>query len=278
MAGPTLTQDLTGNPWVEVFFNPADLDPACTSLRIYRLSENRTWLVRGGVDIAPGVAALDFEVPFQTACSYRAEMFDVSGVSLGFTDITETTVNVSDMWVHNPLDPTRSVNLGPHGIRAESMPSVRRPTVGETVWVEGSTVGRRVGSGRRGVVGGMLGFVAETLATANALQAMLGTYEVQQVGVLCVRTPPPTRIPRTLFAGVRDPEEVDLDTAWGGTRTDFWFSFDEVAPPFPGLVKPLLTYDDIDTFGTYTAQDANWSTYTDRDRAYELAGLAEGGI
>lgn len=275
MAGPVLTQNLDASPWVEVFHDPADLPVGTARLRMYRFSEGRTWLVRGGVDVAPGVAALDFEVPFRTPAMYRAECFDAAGVSLGFTETSEITVAVGDVWVHNPLDPTVAVNLGPYGLLSGSGAG-SRPTVGDTVWPDGAVVGRRVGSTRRGVVGGRIGFAVETLEVADELQAMVGDYVMQQVGVLCVRTPPPVRMPRTLFASVRDVEEQDVNVAWGGgSRTDHWFSYDEVSPPFPGLVTPLLTYGDVDEFyGSYAAADAAYATYTGRDRDYSLAGFA----
>ena len=276
MAGPTLTQNLDGNPWVEVFFNPADLDPACTSLRIYRFSEGRTWLVRGGVDIAPGVAAIDFEVPFGVPSSYRAEMFNSSGVSLGFTDISETTVNVEGTWVHQPLQPTLAIQMTNLSGSAETL---TRPTPGEVVYVEGAPVGRHIGSRRHGLQSVPVVLLAETLTAANAFQAMLGTYEVQQIPVLCIRTSEDIRWPRTFFASTGELFERELTVHAGGELVQFEGDFDEVAPPFPGLVKPLLTYDDIDAaFATYDAADAAFATYTERDRAYEYAGLAEGGI
>ena len=274
MAGPELTSDTSINPYVEVFFDPADLDPATVRLRVYRFSDNRTWLVRGGVDIATGVAVLDFEIPFGVEATYRAEQFDVDDLSLGFTDISTITLDVSDTWVHNPLDPTLAVNLGAHPLEASTTSKNVRPTVGEVVYTEGSTVGHWVGTRRRGVERMPFALVVEDTDQVDQLQYMLGSYEVQQVGVLCIRTPGPSRLPRTFFAAVEEPDEGDSDVAWGGVRTVFTFTATEVRPPFPGLVTPLLTYDDIDAFGDYDVQDATWATYTDRDRAYGLAGLA----
>jgi hypothetical protein len=115
----------------------------------------------------------------------------------------------------------------------------------------------------------------EDTGRADMLQAMLGDYVTQQVAVLCIRTPPPVRIPRTFFAAVSDPEEIDINTKWGGGITRFAFSATEVEPPYAGLVTPLLTYDDLDAaYATYTARDAAYSSYTEQDRDYSLAGLA----
>lgn len=274
MAAPTLTVDVSGSPRVEVFLSGTDVVAGTVRMRLWRYSEGREWLVRGGVDIAPGTAAIDWEVPFRVQALYRGEMFDAAGLSLGFTDAASVTVDVGDVWVHNPLVPTNSVRLGPFGL-VERDTTVSRPTVGEVIYGEGDTVGRRIGSGRRGVAGWATGFAVENVEDADALQRMLGDYVTQQVGVLCVRTPPPFRIPRTLFASVSDDAEADRDVRWGGKRTDFLFTATEAAPPYPGITTPLLTYDDLDaSFSTYTLRDAQFSTYTAGDRAYEYAGAA----
>lgn len=272
MAGPTLTPNLTDNPFVEVFFD--SVHPSAQRLTIYRISENREWLVRGGVDIAVGVAALDFEIPFQTQAAYRAEQFDALGNSLGFTESSFITLDVDDVWVHNPLNPREGVRLGKHALVLGTAESIRRPYDGEHVYIEGAPTARWIGSRRRGIAGMPMILAVEELENADALQAMLSTYSDHQIGVLCVRTPPPVRIPRTLFTSAPDVDEISIDVEWGGTRTDFQFTVTEVTPPFPGLVVPLLTYDDLDAFGNYDQQDAGWITYTERDRAYELAGLA----
>ena len=275
MPGPDLTVNTDGNPWVEVFIDPSDLDPATVTLRMYRLSEGRTWLVRGGVDVAPGVAALDFEVPFGVESAYRAEMFDVDGVSLGFTDTTSTWVDVEGTWVHNPLDPTVAVQLVNLSGSAETL---TRQTPGEVVYVEGASVGRRISSRRRGLEGVPVRLLAESRDVADTLQAMLGSYETQQVPVLCIRTSEAIRWPRTFFASTQELVEREKDVHSGGELVQFEASMDEVAPPFPGLVVPLLTYDDLDEFhGTYTAMDAAYASYTEKDRDYSLAGFAGSG-
>jgi len=277
MAAPTLTAYTDINPWVEVFLSGGDVAVGTVRLRYYRYSEDRVWLVRGGVDVAPGVAALDFECPFQTQATYRAEQFDATGVSLGFTDAASITLSVSDVWVHNPLVPTGGVSFGSYGLKDGSFDGTSRPTVGEVVYPEGAVVGHRIGSARRGLVSQSVGLAVDSLEQADALQAMLGTYTTAQIGVLCIRTPPGVRVPRTFFAAVRDPQEVDINVNWGGgERTDFWFTADEVAPPFSGLVVPLLTYDDLDVaYATYALRDAAYATYTEQDRDYSLAGLAD---
>lgn len=275
MPGPELTVDTTGNPRVEVYTDPADLDADTVQMRLWRFSDDRQWLVRGGVDVTPGSAVLDWEVPFQTVAQYRWQMFAAGGAEIGFTDVSQVTVDVSDVWVHNPLIPTAGISLGPLALLGGSFSKNMRPTVGDVFWGEGDVVGTWVGSRRRGLTSAPVGFAVESLEDADALQAMLGTYETQQLGVLCIRTPPPVRVPRTFFAAVQDPQEVDRDVSVGGTRTDFVFTATEVHPPHPGITTPLLTYSDMSAaFSTYTELSVEFATYTESARAYAYAGLA----
>lgn len=274
MAAPELTVNTTGNPWVEVYMAPVDIDPAATHVRFWRFSDGRKWLVRGGVDVIPGSAVLDWEAPFGVPSQYRLEVFD-GAAQLGFTDVSQVTLDVSDVWVHNPLVPTGGISLGEFALLGGSFSRNTRPTVGDVVWGEGDVTGTWVGSRRRGLTGAPIGFAVESIADADALQAMLGTYETQQLGVLCIRTPPPVRIPRTLFAAVQDPEEQSINIDWGGgERSNFHFTATEVRPPHPGITTPLLTYTDMSAaFSLYSALSADIPTYSLSARSYEYAGL-----
>lgn len=273
MAAPTLTAYTTDNPWVEVFLAGGSVAVGTTRIRYYRQSEGRTWLVRGGVDVAPGVAAQDFEAPFGVVSSYRAEQFDASGVSLGFTDTATITLNVTGTWVHNPLEPVTGLEVELDDVSATS---IVRPTPGDFVYPDGATVGRRIGSRRRGVSGMQLSLSVFGTAAANTFQAMLGDYESDKLATLCLRTSETVRWPLTFFFSSDEFDEQDVDVRRGGDWLQFVAKVTEVAPPFPGLVKPLLTYDDLDAFyGTYSAQDAAYATTTARDRDYTLAGYAD---
>lgn len=274
MAAPELTFDGTGNPFVEVFFDPSGFPAEVTRLTVWRYSEGREWQVRGGVSVAPGAAVLDFEVP-PGSSAYRAEMFDAAGVSLGWTETSALEVPDFGVTLHNPLDPTVYVRLSTLAVLDSLLGTGGRPTVGSVLFPEGRTVGVHVGARRRGVVGLRFGVALESVADVDLLQSMLGGYGESRVAVLCVRTPQPVRVPRTLFLSVSDPEEVDFDVRWGGSRMDFLFTGTEVAPPFPGLAVPLLSYDDLDiAYPSLDARDAAYSSYTEMDRDYSLAGMA----
>lgn len=268
---PAFTLYMEGNPSVEIFFT--NYVAGTARVRLYRYSDDRTWLVRGGVDIAPTVAVRDYEVPSGVTSTYRAEMFNSAGVSLGFNTPASVTMPAFGPVLHQPLDPSLFADVI---LMVGTAEKLSRPTPRDVVYTEGATVGRHIGARRRGLQRAPLLLEVESIEAADMVQAMLGTYETEQVGVLCLRTPPPTRLPRTFFFSSDELEEIDVNVHYpvGGLLIRYEARADEVEPPFPGLVKPLLTYDDIDTAGDYDVQDARWATYTDRDRAYELAGQA----
>lgn len=266
----TLTPNTDGCPFVEVFIDTPDVPAGTATMRIYRLSENRTWLVRGGVDIDPGVAALDYEIPFQVAVAYRAECFDNTGVSLGFAEAGTITLDYEGTIIHQPLTPSLYVGVK---IRPDSyLAPMTRPTPGTAIFTESGGPARWIGGIRQGQVGTPVALYLANSYDADTMQSIMGAYETSQVAVMCIRTSTLTRWPRTFFA------QGDLSETWLSRRSERYM-FDstmvEVQPPFPGLSTPLLTYDDLDaSYATYDAMDAAYPTYTDKDRDYSLAGAA----
>ncbi|MBP1241748.1 hypothetical protein ABID92_000424 [Frigoribacterium sp. PvP120] len=250
--------------------------PDAVYVDIYRLAEGRSMLVRGGVRVyaVGGVTVVDFEAPFGVPITYRAEMFaDQAGTaSLGFTGSADTFLDVTSTCVHQPLNPELAV--WPIRLQATAE-DVTRSTPGELVYTEGASVGTWVGQTRRGIEGLTFDLMTATQEEANTFQAMLGGYGLSNVAVLCIRTPPPMRIPRVFFGTVPELHELDVDVANGGTAVRFQFVSDEAQPPAPGLVTAILSRDDIDAaYPTREARAAAYLTRLDRDRDYSLAGLA----
>lgn len=271
MAVPELTADTTGNPFVEAFFDPDTLDPATHHIRILRLSEGRSWFVRGGYNVTPGVAAIDWECPFQTEVFYRAEMFDADDVSLGLTEPGGTFLDYTGTVVHQPLAPDLWASVR---ILDGSAAALNRPLRGGFVEPSSATVGWWVGAGRSGLRDVPVSFLTETLVAADRVQAMLGSYTTQQVGVLCIRTSDAIRWPRTFFAQ-GNLTEVELTVKHGGELVQFDAVMNEAKPPAATIATPLLSYSDMSVaFDTYTALSAAIPTYTESSRSYEYAGLA----
>lgn len=270
MAAPVLSVNQAGNPFVEVFFE-AYL-PGTVRARVERVSDGRRWDVRGGLDVSPGVPVLDSEVPFCVPATYRAECFGAAGQSLGFTDSATVTVWEDRTIVHQPLDPSIWVSVVDMATTAEEL---LRRSPGESVRVEGSPYLRRIGGVKEGLAPFRYQFDTFSYEAADMVQRLTGTPEAPMPAVVCVRMPPPVRLPRTLFLDASELVEIDQNVRYGGERVRFEIVGGEVEPPFPGLSMPSLTYDDFAAaYGSYELIAADFTSYTDMARAYHLAGTA----
>lgn len=302
---PTLTTytDDAPCPRVEVYF--PTLDPDCATLTVYRTAAGREYQVRGAVEAATAgsFTRIDFECPFNIAVTYRAEMFDSAGLSLGFTDagilpdiidgpIPDDDVYPSDWffpaagligtgllsaysWLHNPLNPGGAVRV----IAAlSSAQSLSRPIDGAISRPLGRRVGVMLSRGRGGLRGLVWDIRALDIATADKVQAMLGDYSTDTVPVLCLRVggdESRIRIPKPMFMGVLDIAEEDIDTRYGGTETYQRMTGDEVAPPVPGLFIPLLRNRDLNLYyASNAALIADSISNAAVNRRYDLAGFA----
>lgn len=269
----TLLTNVTAAPFVEVLID--DLIPEAASLTVYRLAGGREFQMRGAVN-APTAGAftrIDFEIPFNIPVTYRAELFDESGNSLGFTDSATTTLVVADSWMHNPLDPSGGVKVV---FGEDGEWKVTRPTPG----VVSRPLGRRVGvvlsEPRYGVTG--IGLVVRTSTDADAdkVQAMMGDNGMPPI--VCIRLGSQDgrlRLPQPLFLSALSVAEIDMGHRWGGTELAHGVAGDEVDPPIPGLFIPLLTRADLNAFyTTRAALNADNLTRLDTNRRYDLAGTA----
>lgn len=302
---PTLTTytDDAPCPRVEVYFPTLDGDAA--TLTVFRTAAGRTHEVRGAVRAATAgsFTRIDFECPFNILVSYRAEMFDADGISLGFTDATvlpdvidgpvpDDDLYPSDFffpeegligtgllsaysWLHNPLDPQGAVRVSAVETTGRSL---SRPVNGVVSRPMGRRVGVMLSRGRGGLTGFTYDIYAPDLVSADKVQAMLGDYVSSAVPVLCLRVggfESNMRIPKPLFLGVLDIAEEDLDIRNGGTATIQRMTGDEVAPPVPGLFIPLLTNADLNAYyASNAALMADNLSNGATNRRYDLAGFA----
>lgn len=275
MSAPTLTvySDAAPCPRVEVFF--PSFVAGTESVTVYRLAGGRERQMRGAVGAPTGgtLTRIDFEVPFNIPATYRAEQFDASGVSLGFTPSSSVTVASADTWMHNPLNPEGAARVVFSG---ESASKILRPTPG----VVSRPLGRRVGvvlsEPRQGVVGLQIDVRTTTDEDADAVQAMLGDRGMPPV--LCIRLGSEysvMRVPQPLFLSALSAPEIDISHQWGLGEIAHQIEGDEVDPPIPGLFIPLLTRADLNAFfATRAALNAGGLTRADINRRYDLAGTA----
>tara|TARA_R110002020_G_scaffold48774_5_gene139039 strand:+ start:1336 stop:2265 length:930 start_codon:yes stop_codon:yes gene_type:complete len=292
-------------PRVEVLLENIASGVAFVTIR--RTASGRTFLVRGAVlqPVTDAISVVDFECPFNRQIQYVAELFDASGISLGFTSpaimgdiesggllpgedefpgedvfpelgVIGTGVISTDTWMHNPLNPDGGVRVQLMDTAARAL---SRPVPGGVVYPRGRRVGVMVAEPRRGVQGIVLDVFCEDLETADQIQAFLGDYSTTTVPVICVRLgleDGRMRVPQPLFLGTNDIVEEDVNVRWGGVNTIQRITGSEVAPPAPGLFVPLLTYADLNAFyETYTAFNAAYASYLAASRDYSLAGFAD---
>lgn len=107
---PTVTPYATAAPCPRcdvVITLPGD----ARTVTIWRSYAGVREIVRGaaGTTALGTFAVTDFEAPFQTQITYSATTTDAGGVpSLAGPESTPTTLNVADVWLADPLDPSSS--------------------------------------------------------------------------------------------------------------------------------------------------------------------------
>jgi len=268
---PTITvlDDDDLGPRVQVTF--ASFVAGTQTITVTRTVGGRAMPVRGGVRLfaVGGAVVIDQEVPFGVPASYQAEQFDADGNSLGMTDSRAITVDSTDSWVTQPLNPNLAVQVK---VRVPSTDTLSWESPGDTIWTQGASVGRVINGQRSGLKGVTLLLRLLRPADADEFDAMWGGYDVTYPAVVCVRTPPNVPLPPVLFFACRIPQRV---TSGANKLVQYQLTGDEVAPPAPGLVVPSLSRDDIDAaYPTRDARAAAYTTRLQRDSDYTLAGLA----
>jgi hypothetical protein len=276
MSAPTFTRyfDAAPRPRVEVLFSSFTAGTA--SVTVYRMAGGREQEMRGAINaaVAGALTRIDIEIPFGVDVSYRAEQFDASGVSLGFTASGVTNMNVAETWIHNPLDPQGATTVSFHG---QAVRSIVRRTEGEVVHPKGRRVGVLVSGQRRGIEGVDLTVTTDTIEQVDKLQAMFGSYtnNLPPILCICVGSNDRIRLPRPFFAAVMAPDERDVNYAMGiGTQIVTEMIGDEVAPPAPGILIPLLTNADINAFYATNADINTAENNLAINRSYNLIGAS----
>jgi hypothetical protein len=272
-----LTAFVDAAPCPRVLIAYTSFEPGTAFVTVYRIAGGRTFRVRGAVmaAVAGGLSRFDYEAPFGLELFYRAEMFDASGVSLGFTAASSVRLDVLETWVHNPLDPAGATTVA---FRDNALRELTRPSEGQVYYPQGRRVGVVVSGQRRGLSGVVLDLIVDSVAQANKFQAIAGGgYDsmLPPVGCFRVGAADRVRVPKPLFASLLEVSEQDMNYVLGGTQITFAVTGDEVVPPAEALVIPLLTRGDVDAFyNSRAAVKADNLTRGDVSRRYELAGSA----
>ncbi|KAB1639870.1 hypothetical protein [Pseudoclavibacter terrae] len=261
-------------PRVDVIF--PSLPAGAHTLTVVREAPRQTMQVRGAVRkrVSRLASALDFEVPFDVECSYYAIVYndrDVEIARTGSSSITVGSESPDHARIHNPLDPSTSVLVR---FEASAVATRSRHFDGEVLRPQGRRLGVVVSSGRSGYRGLALDVIAETMEQSEKIDDLFGTGR-SRLPVLCVRVPKShyrMRFPPTLMVAVLNPDAVPILT----DDAEIWrLTGDEVTPPAPAVVVPILTRDDLDAaYATRDAMDADNVTRFAASRRYDLAGGA----
>lgn len=275
---PSLTMLLDGNPGVQVDF--PSLDPACAAITVQRNQGGRTFNVRGLTNkVTAGTATgIDYEVGLGTPATYRAVMFDAAGNSLGYTDASGVQLDVAGTYIHQPLNPRLWVKAR---VQVATSQSVQFVAPGTFTTPEGAAVGVWIGGKRTGIQNLQFQFRVASGDDGDTFLSMFGDYESDYPAVICVRTPPPVRLPRTLFLGPSNyglyPGPIENAQA-NFTFVQYSMVSNEVQPPTPGLVVPLLSYADMNAaFATIGDFNAAYASYYAANSDYSKSGLGGGG-
>lgn len=262
-------------PFVDVLVS--EFPVGTVSLSVRRTAGGRTFPVRGLTrSTAAGAASVrDYEAGLDVASTYRTEFFDVEGLSIGFdSPVTVTLASVADVWgdsvawFHDPLDPSTSVKVSLLGGAGHG---ISRPIPADVGFVSGRSVGVVFPGTRQGVQRLTLDCVTESREDGDRFDALFGRYDSDALGVVCVRTRPRTRFPSTLFAFVGSPvgQARDYDS-WA---LNWFMEGDEVVPPVPAVVVPLLTYADFTAYyATYQDFTDSYPDYITATRDYSVKG------
>jgi len=260
-------------PFVDVLVSgfPVGTD----SFTVRRASGGRSFPVRGlAQGRAAGAASVrDYEAGIGVLSSYRTEFFDVEGLSLGFDSPVEVMLPaVSDVWgdsvawFHDPLDPSTSVRVSLSGGAGHP---ISRPIGGDVVYPQGRSLGVVFPGTRQGVRRLTLDCVTESDVDGARFDALFGGYDSDALGIVCVRARPRTRFPSPLFAFIGEPVSQARD--YDSWALNWALEGDEVSPPVPAIVVPLLTYQDhTDFYATYQEFTDAYPDYITGTRDYTV--------
>lgn len=234
--GPLLTAYTDAAPCPRVTVNVTEVEPGTVTATLHRVYEDRNEIVPGA-DVVPatgGFVRTDYYPPLGVPVSYRTEMFDVNGASLGFTDSSTTTLDVPDStcWISSPFTPSKSVQVE---LDDEASSALDVEVVATTHNIGGRRI--VITEASYGYTNIPMSFWTQTLADAQAVEDVF----LDGLGLTVIRVAPPMQVPRVLYAfGMPSRQEVNLP---GGVEDAFFaLAVDESTAPSTAVVAAVLTY------------------------------------
>lgn len=189
---PTLATHTDADPCprVEITITPMPVD--ADTVTVWRSWAGRRTQVRDAINatVAGDHFAVDYEAPLGTPVTYTCETADSDGVPSELSTGTSTTLDVTTIWMQDPLDPTNaievSVRSGRSGIRslADSFAPLTYEIPTTVVNIVGSSEPVELGGTRLAPSQIPLTIKAWSPADAEAVRNLW-----RQAFPLCVRTP-----------------------------------------------------------------------------------------
>lgn len=256
--GPSLQPYSDGFPCPRVVVNVTTVVPATVTGTLHRIYDDVDEVVPGAdmVPSAGGFVRTDYFPPLGVPVSYRVEMFDINGASLGFTDAETTSIDVPDStcWMSSPFNPQLSVQVELDDVASSKLQS--------DINAQTHNIGGRrivISEAIYGYVGIPMSFWVESVDAAVAAENVFA----DGLGLSVIRVAPPMQVPRVLYAfGVPTRQEVNLPA--GVEDTYFDLTVDEASAPSTSIVAAVLTYGRYtDNFATYGSFRSQYSTYRD---------------
>jgi hypothetical protein len=259
---PTLTphSDDAPSPRVDVLFSLGELTPAVWAT-VYQISVAGQFPVRNGVRLSAsgGVFATDYETPLGVPVTYRAEMFNGAGVSLGFTGSASTQVDIdpSNVVVQDFLAPRNAIRVDADTSFAGTVTSSRDSQ-------------RYVAGTRTVVLQGPLGLAQKiplrvntrSLADADRLAAILVE------GTCLIRSMPGVvRVSPLLYVAFPDVPQIPVDVQYGGEWVAWDLTGDQISrPDLPIIDSVASNARYAAAFATNAAAAAAYATNFDAIR------------
>lgn len=276
MSSLTPFADMAPVPRVLVDVPVVEFPAGSVTVSVQSTCEGRTIAVRGAqrLPATSPIIVLDPEPGLMVPTSYTVLGYDASGHVIGSRPIGSTTVLFDQAVIQQPLDPRLSAVVD---WRDGTTDELVRESPGDPAFPSGQVLPVLVGLGpRRGLQGVVLDMVVESPTDAAQLQASLGTYDMPQLPVWLVRTPPNIDLPRVFFCHVPKLSKLDTYRHTGTGFTHFRTVVDEVRPPAPGISASVLTHSDMKVFfTTHTQVKAAYATHSDIKRDTSLVGAAD---
>lgn len=249
-------------PQTRISFDSADLDPATVQVTVLRTVDDVDTTVRSSLRAKAigGYVVTDWEAPAGPV-SYRAQMVDASGNSLGDSaSVTAslTPLDTDEAWLSDPLDPNSAIKVN---VLTGLELGQSRPGNGSSYYVGGRFV---VLAGVPNLLSS-LPFAFST-ETAQARKDVLSLVQ-RTNGLILVRTSDPVPLPRLLYCWAQDaqPSMYNVDGQFGYAQ---WSAkLDEQSemqgPPAVGAT-PWSLYRAA--FPTWADMRAAYSTWMDAKR------------